>query len=65
MVHLVNNGAARPATIFGLPADVKELQGYVTDARRGMKKLQPVAVSAGTARITLDSQSFTTLFNAP
>ncbi|MGD0462043.1 MAG: hypothetical protein ABSB74_06110 [Tepidisphaeraceae bacterium] len=64
-VHLVNNGATRPATISGLPSNLKQMQVYVTDAARGMKEMEPLPVSGGTAHVTLDTQSFTTLINLP
>ncbi|MDP9348041.1 MAG: hypothetical protein M3P24_02715, partial [Gemmatimonadota bacterium] len=60
-VHVVNNGAARPATLTGVPAGVKELRVRVTDARRGMEEGRPVPVVDGRAQLTLDAASFTTL----
>jgi hypothetical protein len=62
-VHLVNNGATREVDISGLPVGVTEMHGYVTDFSRSMKELGPVSVNGGTARITLDSQSFVTLMS--
>jgi hypothetical protein len=64
-VHLVNNGSTRPVTIFGFPEKVSQLQVYVTDAARGMKEMEPVSVTDGTAHLMLDSESFTTLKNFP
>jgi hypothetical protein len=64
-VHLVNNGATRPVTISGFPDSVSQLQVFVTDAARGMKEMEPVPVTDGTARLTLDSESFTTLKSLP
>ncbi|MGD0138008.1 MAG: hypothetical protein ABSD28_03975 [Tepidisphaeraceae bacterium] len=64
-LHLVNNGATRVANISGLPANVTRLRAYVTDAWRAMKEMQPVDVSDGAARLTLDCQSFTTLMGGP
>ena len=60
-VHLVNDGASRPATITGLPPDLKELRVFVTDATRGMAELPRVPVVNGVARLTLAPLSFTTL----
>ncbi|MFL5582940.1 MAG: hypothetical protein ACJ8AO_21445 [Gemmatimonadaceae bacterium] len=64
-VHLVNDGAARAATITGLPAGVRSLRRWVTDERRGMTELARVPVRGGVARVTLDAASFTTLSGAP
>jgi hypothetical protein len=60
-VHLVNNGATRPATLAGLPTNLKGLRIYVTDAQRGMKEGKRIPVADGTARFTLDTTSYTTL----
>jgi hypothetical protein len=60
IVDLVNNGAARAATISGFPAQVRKLRLVVTDARRGMQPEAPVDVVGGTARLELASLSFTT-----
>jgi hypothetical protein len=64
-LHLVNNGATRAVVISGLPAGVTRLQVYVTDAARDMKKMEPVSVDEGAARVMLDTQSFTTLISDP
>ena len=61
VVHLVNDGASRPATITGLPAGVRELRVWVTDATRGMAEQPRIAVQDGAAHLTLDATSFTTL----
>jgi hypothetical protein len=60
-VHLVNNGATRPATLTGLPAGVKELRLWVTDSRRGMQEGARVPVEDGKAEFQLEATSFTTL----
>jgi hypothetical protein len=60
-IHVVNNGAARPAAVTGIPAAVKELRVWVTDARRGMEEGKRIAVADGRAEFTLDPMSFTTL----
>jgi len=62
-VHLINNGAARAATVSGFPAGVKEVRVIVTDATRGMKELDRVPVSNGSAQVTLDSMSYVTLLS--
>ncbi len=65
VVHLVNNGAARTATVSGLPAGVKEVRVLVTDSRRGMQETGRVPVVQGTMQVPLDSMSFTTLAAIP
>jgi hypothetical protein len=62
-IHLVNTGAARPATVTGLPAGVKELRVLFTDSRHGMQELAPVPVRDGTARFELGAAGFTTLLH--
>jgi len=64
-VHIVNNGTDRPATLTGVPADVKDLRVLVTDAKRGMQEGKRVPVANGQAHFTLDAMSYTTLTNAP
>jgi hypothetical protein len=65
VVHLVNNGAARMATVTGLPADVKEMRVFVTDNHRGMQETRRVPVVRGTVEVPLDSMSFTSLAGNP
>jgi hypothetical protein len=65
VVHLVNNGAARTATISGLPAGVKEMRVFVTDSRRGMQETGRVPVVQGTVQLPLDAMSFTSLAGNP
>ena len=60
-LHVVNNGPKRTATVTGLPADVKQLRAWVTDAKRGMVELAPVPVVGGKADVALDATSFVTL----
>ena len=64
-VHVVNQGAARPATLTGLPAEVKQLRVWVTDEKRGMQEGAPIPVANGKAQFTLDATSYTTLVSAP
>ena len=60
-VHVVNRGASRSATLTGLPAEVRELHVYVTDAERGMEEGKPVPVVGGRAVVPLAAGSFTTV----
>ena len=60
-LHIVNNGATRAATVTGLPADVKQLRMWVTDAKRGMEESGRVSVADSKAQFTLEATSFTTL----
>jgi hypothetical protein len=64
-VHIVNNGAGRPATLTGLPDGVKQLRVWVTDSQRGMQEGERVAVAGGKAEFQLNPMSFTTLIGAP
>jgi hypothetical protein len=63
-VHMVNNGAARPATLAGLPANVKELRVWITDTTRGMEEEARVPVVDGKAELKLDATSYTTVISA-
>ena len=62
-VHLVNNGASRPVTLFGLPPSVTRMSVCVTDEKRGLEKLEPVGVKNGSAQFTLPGRTLTTLVN--
>jgi hypothetical protein len=64
-VHVVNTGAARPTTITGLPAEVKQLRAWVTDGQRGMQEGERIPVAGGKAEFQLDATSFTTLISVP
>ena len=64
-VHMVNNGAARTATLTGLPPIVKQLRIWVTDSQRGMQEGSPIPVTGGKAEFKLDATSFTTVVGAP
>ena len=63
-VHVVNTGAARPTTLTGLPAEVKQLRVWVTDGQRGMQEGARIPVADGKAQFTLDPTSYTTLIGA-
>ncbi|MCD8081348.1 MAG: hypothetical protein LUF04_13405 [Bacteroides sp.] len=60
-VHLVNNGAARQATLTGLPANVSELHVYVTNKQEGMAYYGTVEVREGKVEFELPAISFVTL----
>jgi len=64
-VHIVNNDAARTATLTGLPPAVKRLSIWVTDSQRGMQEGDPIPVAGGKAEFKLDATSFTTVIGAP
>ena len=63
-LHVVNNGAGRPATVTGLPAGVKQLRIWVTDDQRGMQEGERIPVSDGKAQFALEPMSYTTLIGA-
>ena len=63
-VHLVNHGATRRATLTGLPANVKQLRVWVTDAERGMQECDRIPVNGGTAQFSLSATSYTTLVSS-
>jgi hypothetical protein len=65
VVHLVNNGAARTATISGLPDAVKEMRVIVTDARRAMQEIARASVVQGKVELPLEAMSFTSLVGNP
>lgn len=60
-IHVVNNGAAREATITGLPDDITELQIFTTNVDRDMEEGETVQVRNGEATFPLDATSFVTL----
>jgi hypothetical protein len=64
-VHVVNTGAARPITLTGLPAEVKQLRMWVTDGQRGMQEGERIPVAGGRATFQLDATSYTTLTSVP
>jgi O-glycosyl hydrolase len=64
-VHVVNNGAARQATLTGLPVGVKELRQWVTDSQRGMEEGARVPVADGKAELNLAATSYTTVIGVP
>jgi hypothetical protein len=64
-LHVVNNGGGRPATVTGLPAEVKQLRLWVTDKQRGMQEGERIPVTGGKAQFTLDATSYVTLISVP
>ena len=60
-LHIANFGAARPATIKGVPAGIERLRAVRTSESESFKELTPVAVENGVARATLARQSLLTL----
>jgi hypothetical protein len=60
-IHIVNNGAARNATLTGLPASVKSMNIYTTDKNNAVKKGALLKVANGAVKFHVNSESFTTL----
>jgi O-glycosyl hydrolase len=65
VIHLVNNGPARTATVSGLPPEIKEVRVIVTDSHRGMQETGRVPVVQGKVELPLDAMSFTSLAGNP
>ncbi len=63
-VHLVNHGAARTASLTGLPPNVRQLRVWVTDAERGMQETDRIPVFGRKAQFPLAATSFTTVIGA-
>jgi hypothetical protein len=62
-VHLVNNGAARKATIKGIPAGVSAFDVFITDETKGMEKTGEIKVTDGQAEVSLLPAAFITLIS--
>jgi len=62
-IHIVNNGAARDATLTGLPASVKNMNIYTTNKNNSVKKGTALKVINGTVKFHVNSESFTTLIS--
>jgi len=60
-IHMVNKSATRNVTLSGIPESVKSFNVYVTDATRGMKKVNTVQVANGKVNFTLEAQAYTSL----
>jgi len=67
VVHLVNNGAERKATVSGLPPGVKEYRVILTKngVSPGMLPIGGGAVVGGSVELNLDAMSFTSLVGNP
>jgi hypothetical protein len=65
VVHLVNNGAARTASISGLPPGLREMRVIVTDRTRGMQETRRVPVAEGKVEVPLEAMSFTSVAGNP
>jgi len=61
-IHIVNDGATRTATIKGLPLTIKQLTAYTTSKTMNMQK-HTVPVTNGQAKLTLNTESYTTLMS--
>lgn len=61
VIHLVNRGAARMATLTGLPVAIKSLHCRITDKDRAMQEQKAVLVSKGAATFMLEPGAYTTL----
>lgn len=64
-IHLANPQWQRPLTLRGLPAGIKTLNVVRTAQGDLFKALEPLAVIDGTVRLTLPTESFTTLTTLP
>jgi hypothetical protein len=62
-IHMVNNGASRTVKITGIPADIKALQMYVTDDKKGMEITTELKVVNGTVEAELPPAAFISLFS--
>jgi hypothetical protein len=62
-LHFTNNGASRTTTVSGIPASVKTMKVYVTDANRGMQLMAEKGVVDGKVSFLLEAQTFTSLIS--
>jgi len=60
-VHIANLGAARSATLTGLPANLARLQAVRTSAQDSFRGLEAIAPADGTVKLDLAAQSLLTL----
>jgi hypothetical protein len=60
-IHLVNTGASRQVNIAGIPPDVREFHGYLTNSTDDFQKSEAVPVEGGVARLLLPAMSFISL----
>jgi len=64
-IHIVNNGAERPAEIKGLPSDSGLMDVFVTDASRGMEKIGETASIDGLLKLNLPAAAMISLISKP
>jgi hypothetical protein len=60
-LHVANLGAARPATLSGIPAGIEKLRLFRTSETEGFKSLDSLAVKDGVVQTELAPLSFLTL----
>ena len=60
-LHLVNNGTTRKVTITGLPANIRIIHFYTTNAVLNMQESNAVQVQNGQIKFKLPSTSYCTL----
>ncbi len=63
--HVVNLGAARKATLAGLPAGITRLRAVQTSEADSYREMEPVPVSKGQVELDLAAQSLLTLTTLP
>jgi hypothetical protein len=61
IVHLVNNGATRPASLRGLPSDIQWIQMRVTNEKSSYATRRMIRVIDGVAAFEAETNSFITL----
>jgi hypothetical protein len=61
LVHMVNNGASRPARLKGLPPEMEWIKIFVTNEKKHMSQQRMLRVRNGETRFFADSYSFITL----
>ncbi|GHT84246.1 hypothetical protein FACS18947_1420 [Bacteroidia bacterium] len=62
-VHAVNNGAARPATISGLPITKdSKITVYITNSKQGMEEVKKFQIVNGTVKVDFPAVSFISVF---
>jgi hypothetical protein len=62
VVHLVNNGASREATIEGIPVN-GDITVYMTDAEHGIKLIESRLSAEGTIIVDLPAMSYVTILS--
>ncbi len=64
-IHMVNNGASRPAVVKGLPEKTADVKVYVTTSDKGMEEVRNVVLNRGTITFELPATSFATVIATP